>query len=190
MGKGGQAEAGKGEGFDPSLVGAFANACPGCADAACCAPGATTESPEEGSTPASTPPGSAGESTPAPTPPGSPKQQKPRYDKSLKVTTDAPGGKGDPADPTNTEHEWTRCMDGLTEACLRGDGASQLLTPSFEYSVPVAKLAKQLTNGMHSIRDDHIKEAKAILDAALESVGGAAEVFERRGCFAVTYTFF
>ena len=180
MGKGGQAEAGtEGKAFDPSLVGAFANACPGCSDGACCAPPATTP-PEEGSTPASTPPGSAGESTPAPTPPGSPKQQKPRYDKSLKVTTDPVGGKGDPADPINTEHEWTRCMNGLTEACLRGDGSSQLLTPTFEYAVPVEKLAKQLTNGMHSIRDDHIKEAKAILDAALESVGGSAEVFERK----------
>jgi hypothetical protein len=180
MGKGGQAEAGtEGKAFDPSLVGAFANACPGCSDGACCAPPATTP-PEEGSTPASTPPGSAGESTPAPTPPGSPKQQKPRYDKSLKVTTDPVGGKGDPADPVNTEHEWSRCINGLTEACLRGDGASQLLTPSFEYSVPVAKLAKQLTNGMHSIRDDHIEEAKSILDAALESVGGSAEVFERK----------
>ena len=116
MGKGGQAEAGaEGKAFDPSLVGAFANACPGCADAACCAPAAT---------PASTPPGS----------PAREQQKKPRYDKSLKVTTDPVGGKGDPADPTNTEHEWTRCMNGLTEACLRGDGSSQLLTPSFEYA--------------------------------------------------------
>ena len=71
-------------------------------------------------------------------------------------------------------------MHGLTEACLRGDGSTQLLTPNFTYSVPVAKLAKQLTNAMHSIRDDHVEEAKAILDAALESVGGAAEVFERK----------
>jgi len=178
MGKGGQAEAGtEGKAFDPSLVGAFANACPGCSDGACCAPPATTP-PEEGSTPASTPPsspeaGSTGSAAEEP-------QKKPRYDKSLKVTTDPVGGKGDPADPTNREQEWTRCMNGLTEACLRGDGASQLLTPSFEYSVPVAKLAKQLTNDMHSIRDDHINEAKAILDAALESVGGSAEVFERK----------
>ncbi len=183
MGKGGQAEAGAAEGkaFDPSLVGAFANVCPGCADAACCTPPATTPpgSPDEGGTPAATPPSSPEASTPAATPPGSPKP-KPKYDKSLKVTTDPVGGKGDPADPTNTEHEWTRCMNGLTEACLRGDGASQLLTPSFEYSVPVAKLAKQLTNDMHSIRDDHINEAKSILDAALESVGGSAEVFERK----------
>ena len=45
MGKGGQAEAGaEGKAFDPSLVGAFANACPGCADAACCAPAATPAS--------------------------------------------------------------------------------------------------------------------------------------------------
>jgi hypothetical protein len=169
MGKGGQAEAGtEGKAFDPSLVGAFANVCPGCSNEECCAPAAT----------------------PAPTPPGSPETsstgstaeepQKPKYNKSLKVTTDAVGGKGDPADPTNTETEWTRCMNGLTEACLRGDGASQLLTPSFEYSVPVEKLAKQLTNGMHSIRDDHINEAKSILDAALDSVGGQAEVFERK----------
>ena len=155
--------------FDPTLVGAFANACPGCTDAACCAPASTPastppSSPEAGST------GSAAEDQP----------KKPRYDKSLKVTTDAPGGKGDPADPVNTEKEWQRCINGLTEACLRGDGASQLLTPSFEYSVPVNKLAKQLTNDMHSIRDDHIKEAKSILDAALESVGGSAEVFERK----------
>ena len=71
-------------------------------------------------------------------------------------------------------------MHGLTEACLRGDGSSQLLTPSFEYAISVEKLAKQLTNAMHSIRDDHVEEAKAILDAALESVGGAAEVFERK----------
>ena len=96
MGKGGQAE---GKAFDPSLVGAFANACPGCADAACCAPAATPppQSPEEGSTPASTPP-----SSPEAGSTGSPaedQQKKPRYDKSLKVTTDAPGGKGDPADP-------------------------------------------------------------------------------------------
>ena len=42
------------------------------------------------------------------------------------------------------------------------------------------KLAKQLKNDMHRIRDDHIKEAKSILDAALESVGGSAEVFERK----------
>ena len=178
MGKGGQAEAGtEGKAFDPSLVGAFANACPGCSDGACCAPPATTP-PEEGSTPASTPPsspeaGSTGSPTEDP-------QKKPRYDKSLKVTTDAPGGRGDPADPTNTENEYQRCLNGLTEACLRGDGSTQLLTPSFEYSVPVAKLAKQLTNDMHSIRDDHIKEAKSILDAALESVGGSAEVFERK----------
>ena len=180
MGKGGQAEAGAAEGkaFDPSLVGAFANVCPGCADAACCAPPATPppDSPEEGST--ATPPGSPETSSTSSAAEDQPK--KPRYDKSLKVTTDAPGGKGDPADPTNTEHEWTRCMNGLTEACLRGDGSTQLLTPSFEYSVPVNKLAKQLTNGMHSIRDDHIKEAKSILDAALESVGGSAEVFERK----------
>ncbi len=171
--------------FDPSLVGAFANICPGCTDVACCAPSAT-DSPEDGST--ATPPSTPAATT---TPPSSPEAgstgsaaedqpKKPRYDKSLKVTTDPVGGKGDPADPTNTEAEWTRCMNGLTEACLRGDGASQLLTPSFEYSVPVAKLAKQLTNDMHSIRDDHIKEAKAILDAALESVGGSAEVFERK----------
>jgi hypothetical protein len=166
MGKGGQVvaaapEAAAPPAFDPSLVGAFANACPGCADAACCAPAAT---------PASTPPGS----------PAREQQKKPRYDKSLKVTTDPVGGKGDPADPTNTETEWTRCMNGLTEACLRGDGSTQLLTPDFAYAVPVDKLAKQLTNAMHSIRDDHVEEAKAILDAALESVGGAAEVFERK----------
>ena len=60
MGKGGQAEAGtEGKAFDPSLVGAFANVCPGCADAACCAPAAT---------PATTPPGSAEESTPPSSP--------------------------------------------------------------------------------------------------------------------------
>ena len=132
--------------------------------------------------PASTPPSSAEASTGSAEESSAAEEQqkKPRYDKSLKVTTDPVGGKGDPADPINTEHEWTRCMNGLTEACLRGDGASQLLTPSFEYSVPVDKLAKQLTNAMHSIRDDHVEEAKAILDAALESVGGAAEVFERK----------
>ena len=100
MGKGGQAEAGaEATAFDPSLVGAFANACPGCTNEECCAPAATPattppESPEQGST-ASTPPSSPEASTP----PGSPKQKKPRYDKSLKVTTDAPGGRGDPADP-------------------------------------------------------------------------------------------
>ena len=149
MGKGGQVvaaapEAAAPPGFDPSLVGAFANACPGCADAACCAPPAP-DSPEEGSTPATTPPSSpeAGSTGRA----AEDQQKKPRYDKSLKVTTDAPGGKGDPADPTNTETEWTRCMNGLTEACLRGDGSTQLLTPHFDYSVPVAKLAKQLVDG-------------------------------------------
>jgi len=180
MGKGGQAEAGESKAFDPSLVGAFANACPGCADAACCAPAATTPagSPEEGDTPASTPPSSPETSSTGSAAEDQPK--KPRYDKSLKVTTDPVGGKGDPADPTNTENEYQRCLNGLTEACLRGEGASQLLTPSFEYSIPVEKLAKQLTNDMHSIRDDHINEAKAILDAALESVGGSAEVFERK----------
>ena len=184
MGKGGQVapaapEAAAPPGFDPSLVGAFANACPGCSDAACCTPPATTPpgSPEEGGTPAATPPSSPEASS---TGSAAEEPQKRKYDKSLKVTTDAPGGRGDPADPINTEHEWTRCMHGLTEACLRGDGASQLLVPHFEYSIPVDKLAKQLTNAMHSIRDDHIKEAKAILDAALESVGGAAEVFERK----------
>ena len=60
MGKGGQAEAGaEAKAFDPTLVGAFANVCPGCADAACCAPAAT---------PATTPPGSAEESTPPSSP--------------------------------------------------------------------------------------------------------------------------
>ena len=61
MGKGGQAEAGESKAFDPSLVGAFANACPGCSDGACCAPTATPpDSPEQGSTPraTTTPPGS------------------------------------------------------------------------------------------------------------------------------------
>ena len=57
----------EGKAFDPSLVGAFANACPGCSDGACCARPATTP-PEEGSTPASTPPSSP-PSQPA-TPPG------------------------------------------------------------------------------------------------------------------------
>ena len=42
MGKGGQAEAGaEGKAFDPSLVGAFANVCPGCTNDECCAPAAT-----------------------------------------------------------------------------------------------------------------------------------------------------
>ena len=148
---------------------------PGATDAEC---GPRDDAGAEASTPASTPPGSpeAGSTGRA----AEEQQKKPRYDKSLKVTTDPVGGKGDPADPINTEKVWTRCMNGLTEACLRGDGASQLLTPHFAYAVPVDKLAKQLKNAMHSIRDDHVEEAKAILDAALESVGGAAEVFERK----------
>ena len=168
--------------FDPSLVGAFANACPGCTDAECCA----ARRDDAGQT--RRPRGRAGGSTATTAPGGQPRQRrrgtakKPRYDKSLKVTTDAGAARATPRIPTNTEHEWNRCINGLTEACLRGDGASQLLTPNFEYAVPVEKLAKQLTNAMHSIRDDHVKEAKAILDAALESVGGAAEVFERKVC--------
>ena len=130
MGKGGQVapaapETAAPPGFDPSLVGAFANVCPGCTDAECCAPPATTPGSPEASTHASTPPGSAAKERTGSAEESSAaedQQKKPRYDKSLKVTTDAPGGRGDPADPTNTEHEWTRCMNGLTEACLRGDG--------------------------------------------------------------------
>lgn len=164
MGKGGQVA--PAPAFDPSLVGAFAAlcpGCPGCLDEACCAPATPADDPAAANDV---------EDSPDPAAPSS------RATPVLKVTTDAPGGRGDPADPVNVQAEFLRCLNGLTPACVQGAGASQLLTPDFKYAVPVEKLAAKLeTDKMHSIRDDHTADAKRVLDSALERFG-SAEILE------------
>lgn len=181
MGKGGQVA--PAPAFDPSLVGAFATlcpGCPGCPDAACCAPAIPTDDSaaandvEDSPDPAASNDAAAAgvdadslDPAASPTPPS-------RGTRVLKVTTDAPGGRGDPADPVNVQAEFLRCLNGLTPACVQGAGASQLLTPDFKYAVPVEKLAAKLeTDEMHSIRDDHTADAKRVLDSALERFGSA-----------------